>query len=219
MTTRSVAKPIGWLVYPSGPLNSSFSVLPSDCPREQCPREGVSLETRNPDSNASRSPVVGRAVLTRTAMCPVLPSLVLTKVFVHLPGEFCLSTAARVNREWRVCAKLSVMQVHLKSLPGASLCSLQARQPHFGLHHEASVSQPVLCQASEYPNLVSLSFGRVRAGILLPTILAVSRLSAIVSLDFSCVSRTLHQSHRLAIDHGLFNGGIAPSVGRGFRRV
>jgi hypothetical protein len=116
------------------------SLFCCDCPREQCPREGFSLETRNPDSNASRSPVVGRAVLTRAAMCPVLPSLVLTKVFVHLPGEFCLSTAARVNREWRVCAKLSVMQVHLKSLPGASLCSLQARQPHFGLHHEASVS-------------------------------------------------------------------------------
>jgi hypothetical protein len=165
-------------------------------------------------------------------MCPVLPSLVLTKVFVHLAGEFCLSTAARVNREWRVCAKLSVMQVHLKSLPGASLCSLQARQPHFGLQQEALVSAPVCdTQASEYPNLVSLSFGRVRPGILLPTILAVSRLSAIVSLDFSCVTsdapfrRTLrkpsrqslgcHQSHRLAIAHGRFNGGSQPRGARG----
>jgi hypothetical protein len=60
-------------------------------------------------------------------MCPTLPSLVLPRVFAYLPGEFCLIIGARVNRQWRICAKLSVTSVHLRTLPGASICSLQAR--------------------------------------------------------------------------------------------
>ena len=74
-------------------------------------------------------------------------------------------------------------------------------------------------QTSEHPNLNSLSFGRVRPGVLLPTILAVSRLSAITALDFSCVkTRASRREFSFGVAFSATVGRVT-SDGRGSRTL